>query len=104
MTFTPACDSAVAIPSPIPEAAPVTNAVCPAKSLMRFPPCFHSTSSPPDRAAECRNELASPHVPRPAPSLEIIASFKLAHLETGWITRDRVGFRKRWLDAEDDRS
>jgi hypothetical protein len=25
MTFTPACDSAVAIPSPMPEAAPVTN-------------------------------------------------------------------------------
>ena len=38
--------SAVAIPSPIPKAAPVTKAVRPAKPLMRFPPCFHSTNSP----------------------------------------------------------
>src|SRR4029453_16046445 len=34
MTFTPACDSAVAIPNPIPDAAPVTNAVCPDRSFM----------------------------------------------------------------------
>jgi len=24
-------------------------------------------------------------------------------LETGWITRDRVGFRKRWVHADDVR-
>src|SRR5215831_21374312 len=42
MTFTPACDSVVAIPSPIPDAAPVTNAVRPAKSFMRFLSSVHS--------------------------------------------------------------
>jgi hypothetical protein len=37
MTFTPACDSTVAIPDPMPEAAPVTNAVFPAKTFIAFP-------------------------------------------------------------------
>src|SRR6516225_8173790 len=35
ITFTPACDSAVAMPNPIPNAAPVTNAVFPDRSFMR---------------------------------------------------------------------
>jgi hypothetical protein len=34
MTFTPACDSAVAIPNPMPDAAPVTKAVRPVRSCM----------------------------------------------------------------------
>jgi hypothetical protein len=34
MTFTPACDSAVAMPNPMPDAAPVTNAVLPDRSFM----------------------------------------------------------------------
>src|SRR5206468_1015522 len=34
MTFTPACDSAVAIPNPMPDAAPVTKAVRPARFCM----------------------------------------------------------------------
>jgi hypothetical protein len=34
LTFTPACDNAVAIPSPMPDAAPVTNALLPAISIM----------------------------------------------------------------------
>src|SRR5271169_3514378 len=37
MTFTPACARAVAIPSPIPDAAPVTKAVFPARSFIRPP-------------------------------------------------------------------
>lgn len=41
MTFTPACASVVAIPKPMPEAAPVTNAVFPANSFMQvFPVLF----------------------------------------------------------------
>src|SRR5690349_23270925 len=38
ITFTPACARAVAMPSPIPDAAPVTNAVLPARSFMARPP------------------------------------------------------------------
>src|SRR5437868_13025576 len=38
MTFAPACAKAVAIPSPMPDAAPVTNAVFPASSFTRFSP------------------------------------------------------------------
>src|SRR5271163_4690542 len=34
MTFTPACARAPAMPSPIPDAAPVTNAVFPARSFI----------------------------------------------------------------------
>ena len=47
ITFTPACDSAVAIPNPMPEAAPVTNAVLPAISIIRLFPNLspsHSTA------------------------------------------------------------
>jgi hypothetical protein len=34
ITFTPTCDSAVAIPNPMPDAAPVTKAVRPVRSCM----------------------------------------------------------------------
>jgi hypothetical protein len=37
MTFTPAWARAEAIPNPMPEAAPVTNAVFPARSFMVAP-------------------------------------------------------------------
>jgi hypothetical protein len=36
ITLTPACASAVAMPSPMPDAAPVTNAIFPARSFNRF--------------------------------------------------------------------
>jgi len=38
MTFAPAWAKAVAIPSPMPDAAPVTNAVFPASSFTRMLP------------------------------------------------------------------
>src|SRR5438105_7123422 len=38
MTFAPACAKAVAIPSPMPDAAPVTNAAFPASSFTRVLP------------------------------------------------------------------
>src|SRR6266849_2399871 len=51
MTFAPAWAKAVAIPSPMPDAAPVTNAVFPASSFTRILPPCKRTPSPQD--AKC---------------------------------------------------
>ena len=46
MTFAPACAKAVAIPSPMPDAAPVTNTVFPASSFTRILPVQADTLAP----------------------------------------------------------
>src|SRR5882724_5477737 len=53
MTFAPACAKAVAIPSPIPDAAPVTNAVFPASSFMRILPVLVAAVASPRSAFLC---------------------------------------------------